>query len=225
MPAKTRLDPLAVVEEKVAQGERLSAVDGTTLFESSDLLRIGRLADRARRRKVGDDVYFVVNRHINYTNICRNRCRFCAFSRDEGEPGAYSLTVDEVLAKAQEAIGEGATEIHIVGGEHPALPYASVRAMVSGIRDLGRSVHIKAFTASEIEHFAETEGLSAEYVLRDLQVGWSGQPARRRGGDLRGAGPRTGMPGEDIGRTMAGGAPARAQPGVEDQRDHALRPR
>ena len=105
MPARTRLDPLAVVEEKVAQGERLSAVDGTALFESSDLLRIGRLADRARRQRVGDDVYFVVNRHINYTNICRNRCRFCAFSRDEGEPGAYTLTVDEVLAKAREAVG------------------------------------------------------------------------------------------------------------------------
>jgi aminodeoxyfutalosine synthase len=170
MPARTRLDPLAVVEEKVAQGERLSAVDGTALFESSDLLRIGRLADRARRQRVGDDVYFVVNRHINYTNICRNRCRFCAFSRDEGEPGAYTLTVDEVLAKAREAVDEGATEIHVVGGEHPALPYASVRAMVSGIRESGRSVHIKAFTASEIEHFAETEGVSVEDVLRDLQA-------------------------------------------------------
>ena len=73
---------------------------------------------------MGDDVYFVVNRHINYTNVCRNRCRFCAFSRDEGEPGAYTLTVDEVLAKAREALEQGATEIHIVGGEHPALPYA-----------------------------------------------------------------------------------------------------
>jgi aminodeoxyfutalosine synthase len=170
MPASTRLDPLAVVEEKVAQAERLSAVDGIALFESPDLLRVGRLADRARRRSVGDDVYFVVNRHINYTNVCRNRCRFCAFSRSEGEPGAYTLTVEEVLAKAREAIDEGATEIHIVGGEHPALPYSSIRATVSGIRILAPAVHIKAFTASEIAHFAEAERASVEDTLRDLQA-------------------------------------------------------
>ncbi len=80
------------------------------------------------------------------------------------------MTVDEVLAKAGEAVDEGATEIHIVGGEHPALPYASVRAMVSGIRGFWPGVHIKAFTASEIVHFAETERASVEDVLLDLQA-------------------------------------------------------
>ena len=133
-------------------------------------VRIGRLADRVRRARVGDDVYFVVNRHINYTNVCRNRCRFCAFSRSEGEPGAYTLSVDEVLAKAAEAIGQGATEIHIVGGEHPALPYSAIRAMVAGVRALAPEVHIKAFTASEIVHFADMEGVTAEETLADLKV-------------------------------------------------------
>ena len=170
MPASKRLDPLAVVEEKVAQGERLSAADGVALFESPDLLRVGRLADRVRRDRVGDDAYFVVNRHINYTNICRNRCRFCAFSRAEGEPGAYALTVDEVLAKAREGVEQGVTEIHIVGGENPALPYGSIRAMVSGLREMTPTVHIKAFTASEIACFAEAEGSTAEYILRDLKA-------------------------------------------------------
>ena len=127
--------------------------------------------------KVGDDVYFVVNRHINYTNVCRNRCRFCAFSRDEGEPGAYTLTVDEVLAKAREAVEQGATEIHIVGGENPALPYRAVRAMVAGIREMAPAVHIKAFTASEIAFFAETEGSTVEEILRDLkQAGLDSMP-------------------------------------------------
>jgi aminodeoxyfutalosine synthase len=169
MPPVSRADPLDVVEQKVAHRERLSAVDGLALFESADLLRIGRLANEVRCRKVGQDVYFVVNRHINYTNICRNRCRFCAFSRSEGEPGAYSLTVEEVLAKARESIDEGATEIHIVGGEHPALPYADVRMMISGIRDMSPTVHIKAFTASEIVHFAEREMVPFEQILKDLQ--------------------------------------------------------
>jgi aminodeoxyfutalosine synthase len=138
---------------------------------------VGRLADDVRRRKVGEDVYFVVNRHINYTNVCRNRCLFCAFSRSEGEPGAYSLTVDEVLDKARESIAQGATEIHIVGGEHPALPYTAVRSMISGIREISPSVHLKAFTASEIVHFAETERVPVEQILRDLQsVGLDSMP-------------------------------------------------
>ena len=169
MPASARVDPLALVEEKVAQGERLSAADAITLFESPDLLRVGRLADRVRRDKVGDDVYFVVNRHINYTNVCRNRCRFCAFSRGEGEPGAYTLTVAEVLAKAQEGVEQGATEIHIVGGENPALPYNSIREMVAGIRKLAPTVHIKAFTASEVAFFAETEASTVQDILLDLK--------------------------------------------------------
>jgi aminodeoxyfutalosine synthase len=169
MPASARVDPLALVEEKLAQGERLSAADAVTLFEAPDLLRVGRQADRARREKVGDDVYFVVNRHINYTNVCRNRCRFCAFSRGEGEPGAYTLTVAEVLDKAREGVEQGATEIHIVGGENPALPYGSIREMVAGIRKLAPAVHIKAFTASEIAFFAETEGSTVEDILLDLK--------------------------------------------------------
>ena len=169
MPARACLDPLAAVEEKVARGERLSADDGAALFRSPDLVRIGRLADHARRERVGDDVYFVVNRHINYTNVCRNRCRFCAFSRDEGEEGAFTLTVGEVLAKAGEAVEQGATEIHIVGGENPSLPYESIQAMISGIRDLAPTVHIKAFTASEIVHFAEAGRVPVERILEDLQ--------------------------------------------------------
>lgn len=169
MPPVPRADPLSVVETRVARGERLSAADGLALFQSPELLRVGRLADGVRRRKVGDDVYFVVNRHINYTNVCRNRCHFCAFSRNDGEPGAYSLTVEEVLAKALEGIEQGATEIHIVGGEHPTLPYAEVRAMISGIREMSPTVHIKAFTASEIVHFAEGEGMQPEQILSDLR--------------------------------------------------------
>lgn len=170
MSASASLDPLAVVEEKVAQGERLSAADGLALFQSFDLTRVGRLADQTRRLRVGDDVYFVVNRHINYTNVCRNRCRFCAFSREAGEPGAYTLSVEEVLAKAAEAVEQGATEIHIVGGEHPGFPYESVRAMVSGIRSLAPAVHIKAFTASEVVHFAEAEGAGVDEILMDLKA-------------------------------------------------------
>lgn len=168
MPSSTCLDPLTSVEEKIAQGERLSGNDALALFRSADLLRVGRLADTVRKSRCGNDVYFVVNRHINYTNVCRNRCRFCAFSRRPGETDAYTLSVEEVLAKAHEAIDQGATEIHIVGGEHPQLPYSAVRAMVAEIRAYAPGVHIKAFTASEIAHFAQMEGLPVPDVLKDL---------------------------------------------------------
>jgi len=161
---------LEPIEDKLTRGERLSALDGLALLASDDLTGIGRLADMVRRKLVGDDVQFVVNRHINYTNVCRNRCEFCAFSRGENEADAYTLTVQQVLGKAAEAIAQGATEIHIVGGEHPSLPYSEIRAMISGIRDLAREVHIKAFTASEILHFADREGLSAEEMLLDLKA-------------------------------------------------------
>ena len=189
MPVPAPLDPFAVVEEKVAQGDRLSAADGIALFEAHDLLRVGRLADRVRRQKVGDDAYFVVNRHINYTNVCRNRCSFCAFSRSEGEPGAYTLTVDEVLARAREAVQQGATEIHIVGGENPSLPYSSIRAMVAGIREMAPAVHVKAFTASEIAFFAEAESWTVEQILSDLKnAGLESMPGG--GAEILGAGVR-----------------------------------
>ena len=169
MPEGIITDPLAGIEDKVARGERLAFADGVALFRAPDILRVARLADCVRQQKVGDEAYFVVNRHINYTNICRNRCRFCAFSRSEGEPGAYTLSLGEVLDKAEEAVSQGATEIHIVGGENPALPYAQVREMVSAIRGLAPGVHIKAFTASEIACFAEMEGVSAREILADLK--------------------------------------------------------
>jgi aminodeoxyfutalosine synthase len=189
MIAEARPGPLALVEKKVARGKRLSATDAISLFETPDLVRVGRLADRVRRERVGEDVYFVVNRHINYTNVCRNRCRFCAFSRDDGEPGAYTLTVEEVVDKAREGLGEGATEIHIVGGENPALSYASIREMVAGIREMDAAVHIKAFTASEISFFAESEGSTPEEILLDLkEAGLNGLPGG--GAEILGAGVR-----------------------------------
>jgi aminodeoxyfutalosine synthase len=216
MPRSDPLDPLAAVEEKVAQGKRLSGADGLALFHSRDLLRIGRLADLARRRRVGDDVYFVVNRHINYTNICRNSCRFCAFSRKAGEPGAYTLTQEEVLAKAGEAIAQGATEIHVVGGEHPQLPYNEVRDMVAGIRALAPDVHIKAFTASEVAHFAEGRGVSVEEVLADLKA--AGVDSLPGGGaEILAARVRRQVCRRRSRRALAGDPSGSASPGAQDQ--------
>jgi len=174
--------PLDAIEAKVEAGERLSFADGLTLLASTDLLRLGRLADRARRRiaaasaavkagEVGvDDVFFINNRHINHTNVCKNRCDFCAFSRDAGEEGAYTMTLEQVLEKARSSLAEGITELHIVGGEHPDLPYSAIREMIARLHELAPQVHLTAFTASEIVHFAGQSGLTEEEVLLDLKA-------------------------------------------------------
>ncbi len=101
---------------KVRCGQRISPDEALYLFTSADLLAIGELAALANERINGSHVYFNVNRHINPTNICVNRCAFCAFSRTAGEDGAYTLALDEICRRAREAEGEGATEVHIVGG-------------------------------------------------------------------------------------------------------------
>ena len=122
---------------KVEAASRLDAADAAALLESSDILALGAMADFARARSVGDDVFFISNRHINHTNVCRNRCLFCAFSHDEGDADAYTLTIDEVVGKARETLAEGGiTEIHIVGGEHPDLPFSYYLEMMRALREL-----------------------------------------------------------------------------------------
>ncbi len=157
------------VWDKVEHGARLDADDAVLLLSSSDLLALGAMADHVRRRLVGDEVYFIANRHINHTNVCRNRCLFCAFSHDDGDADAYTLSVDEVVDKAREKLTGGITEIHIVGGEHPDLPFEYYTEMMRRLKELAPDVHIQAFTASEISHLARISGKSVEEVLAELK--------------------------------------------------------
>jgi aminodeoxyfutalosine synthase len=154
----------------VAGGDRLDAAHAAALLESHDILALGAMADFARARAVGDEVYFISNRHINHTNVCRNRCLFCAFSHDEGDADAYTLSIDEVVDKARETLAVGGiTEIHIVGGEHPDLPFEYYLEMMRALKDLAPEVHIQAFTASEVAHFARISGKTVDDVLAELK--------------------------------------------------------
>jgi aminodeoxyfutalosine synthase len=152
----------------VRNGQRISPEDALILFQSNDLLAIGELAALVNERKNGKDVFFNVNRHINPTNICVNRCAFCAFSRTVGEEGAYTLALDEICRRAVEAQGEGATEVHIVGGLHPDLPLEYYEEVLRSIRSAAPLLHIKAFTAVEIEYFSRISGDSIQRVLERL---------------------------------------------------------
>jgi len=153
---------------KVAEGERLTISDGERLFACADMNAIGSLAHQVRTRLHGNRAYYVVNRHINYSNICVNGCRFCAFSRKKGEPLSFELSEDEILDKICTK-GNGLTEIHIVGGCHPDLGLSFFENLLRKIRDTKPDVFIKAFTAVEIAHFAKNEGTSVKDVLARLK--------------------------------------------------------
>jgi aminodeoxyfutalosine synthase len=160
---------LQIIHGKIQNGARISETEALELFACDDLLAIGELAALANRRLNGDRVYFNVNRHINYTNICVNRCTFCAFSRGVEDEGCYTLALNDILQKAAEASAAGATEIHMVGGLHPDLPFDFYLEMLAAIRADNPQLHIKAFTAVEIDYFASLTGQPVEAVLAELK--------------------------------------------------------
>ena len=172
MAIATQRTALAAIRDKVEANERLDFDDGLTLMESDDVLQLGELADRARRVRGGtDDVYFVQNLYLNQTNVCRVKCKFCAFARTQKQGGAYTFTPDELVEDAlAQRERSGFTEIHMVGGESPHVGFDYYVDIVARLRDAMPDVHLKCFTASEIHHMTRLSGLSHEDVLRELQA-------------------------------------------------------
>lgn len=156
------------IAKKIRNAERINKEEALFLFQYQDLIAIGELAAETNHRKNGDLVFFNVNRHINPTNVCVNRCAFCAFSRTSGEDGAYTLSLKEIASKAMEAEKEGATEVHLVGGLHPDLPFDFYETMLHEIKTSAPSLHIKAFTAVEIEYLARISNQTIEQVFEKL---------------------------------------------------------
>jgi aminodeoxyfutalosine synthase len=165
------IEALQVVREKVEAGERLDFEDGLALMESDDLLALGELADVARGlRGGGDEVYFVQNLYLNHTNICRVKCKFCAFAVTAKQGNAYLWTVEELVDDAlRQRELTGFTEIHMVGGEHPHLDFDYYVDLVRSLHEALPDVHLKLFTASEIHHMTTLSGLSHEQVLVELK--------------------------------------------------------
>ncbi len=159
---------LGSIFTKVMSGKRLSPEDGLALFECPDITAIGALAHHARARLHGERTFYVVNRHINYTNVCVNGCVFCAFRRDADEQaGAFRLSKEDILAKiidAQESAPQ-LDELHIVGGCHPKLPLSWFEDLFHAVKQALPTTPIKAFTAVEIAHFAALAGISTFETL------------------------------------------------------------
>ena len=162
---------LDTVREKVEAGERLDLEDGLALMESDDLLALGELADLARRLRGGtDEVYFVQNLYLNQTNVCRVKCKFCAFARTQRQEGAYTLTAEELVEDAlRQRELTGFTEIHMVNGESPHVGFDFYLDTTQALHEAMPDVHLKLYTASEIHHMTTLSGLSHEDVLRELR--------------------------------------------------------
>jgi aminodeoxyfutalosine synthase len=163
---------LDTIREKIEANERLDFEDGLALLESDDLLAVGDLADLARRVRGGDDrVFFVQNLYLNQTNVCRVKCKFCAFAVTQKQEGAYTYTGEELVEDAlRQRELTGFTEIHMVGGESPHVGFDYYVDIVDRLHQALPDVHLKLFTASEIHHMSKLSGLSHESVLRELQA-------------------------------------------------------
>ena len=164
---------LSSIRDKVLAGERLSYEDGLALLACPDITAVGALAHHVRCRLHGDAAFYVVNRQINYTNVCVNGCTFCAFRRDsEEQEGAFRLSREDILdrLRAADATPLHLDELHIVGGCHPDLPLSWFEDVLRAARELDPALPIKAFTPVEIEHFSRLEGISTREVLTRLKA-------------------------------------------------------
>src|SRR5437867_58063 len=156
--------------DKVVAGQRLSDEDALRLFESKDLNAVGAIADFARARKVGNRASYIVNRYVNYSNYCILSCQFCAFARKKRDADGFQFTVEEIVQKAREALHLGITELHIVGGLHPSLPFNYYTDMLQALRGLDPRLQLKCFTAIEILHLAWLAKKSLPETLTELKA-------------------------------------------------------
>ncbi|MGH7506108.1 MAG: CofH family radical SAM protein, partial [Longimicrobiales bacterium] len=168
-PTDPKLFP---VVDRVLEGRRLTRDDGIALFESTDLLAIGALADWSNRQKNGDRVFLSANHHLNPTNVCilRATCVFCSFARKPKEDGAYTMSLEEAFHEAAFANDTPVREFHVVGGLHPKLRLAYYEDLIRGLKERHPGVEVKALTAVEIAHLARIEKTTVEDVLQRLHA-------------------------------------------------------
>ena len=160
---------LGDVLAKVDAGERLSLADGVRLYETPNLAAVGLMAHRVRTQMHGSKVYYNINQHVNYTNICAYSCKFCAFAAKPGEERAYLMTPEIVEQKVREQLHRPVTEVHMVAGIHPEMPYEYYIDVVRAAKRARPEIHVKAFTMVEIEHMLKISGKPEDEVFDDLR--------------------------------------------------------
>ena len=158
------------IYDKVVAGERISEADALRLFETKDLNALGAIADFVRQRKVGNRASFIINRYINYANYCILSCQFCSFARKKRDADGFELSVPQIVEKARGALQLGITELHIVGGLHPSLPFSYYTDMLKALKNLDSRLQLKCFTAIEILHLAWLAKKSIGETLTELKA-------------------------------------------------------
>jgi aminodeoxyfutalosine synthase len=162
---------LSSIEAKLAAGERLTAEDGAALFSHPDLHGIGALANRDRERRHGADTFYNFNLRLEATNVCVASCLFCSFARlRPGDPGSYTMSLEQIFDKLRSRAHQPLTEVHVVNGLHPDLPFSYYTELIRGLKAIRPEVQMKCYTAVEIAFFAETYGMTDEQVLRELMA-------------------------------------------------------
>ncbi|MBV8313394.1 MAG: aminofutalosine synthase MqnE [Planctomycetaceae bacterium] len=164
----TEASRVKAIREKVEAGQRISFEDGVALEESNDLFALGEMANLVRERYNGNFGYYNINTHINPTNVCVYKCDFCAFRADLNDPRAYTMDEAQIKERAAQAHGRGATELHIVGGLHHKLPFQYYVDVVRWVKEAAPEIHVKAYTAVEIEWFSKIERQPTRGILRRL---------------------------------------------------------
>src|ERR1051326_3942052 len=148
---------LAAVERKVRAGERVTDDEALALFSEKDVLRLGRLADEARRARHGDKVYYRTDLNLNQTNLCAADCGFCAFYAKPGDPRGYKMTLDEIEAKVRAAARLGVNELHVVGGMIPEFGTAYFEEMFRRLKRVAPHAEIQGLTGVEIDFLAKVD--------------------------------------------------------------------
>jgi aminodeoxyfutalosine synthase len=156
--------------EKVENGSRFTEKDAARLYQVRDLNSLGLMANVIRERKNGKKAFYILNRHINYSNICILSCQFCSFAKKKRDADAYEFTIEEMVQKASDALKLGITEVHMVGGLHPSLKFDHYERMLQALKALDPRLHLKAFTAIEILHLAWIGKMKVQAVLERLRA-------------------------------------------------------
>ena len=162
--------PLLPIAERVAEGRRLTFDDGVALFRSPDVLGVGALANFVRERRHGNTGYYNVNRYLNPTNLCWVDCALCAWARKPGVDGGYTMSIEEAVAESAAGWHDGITELHIVGGLHPSLPYSWYLDLLRALKARVPGVHLKAWTMVELDWIARVGKRDVVDVIRDLKA-------------------------------------------------------
>jgi len=162
---------LSTISDKLNAGDRLTLEDGVALFEHPDLHAVGRLANREREKRSGDRTYYNYNLRLEPTNVCVASCLFCSFARLRPDnPDAYTMSLEQVFDKLRARAHQPITELHVVNGLNPDLPFSYYEDMLRGLKQIRPGIHLKCFTAVEIAFFSDTYGMTDEAVLRALMA-------------------------------------------------------